>query len=173
MNDHTAIDISLDPTQQHMKGITRHGGLPFDVPIISQVADHLWQGGCPKTGLILPSFINVVISLYPWEHYTINHDIDWVETVTMHDSLEQSTELVDELAMMANTFRAEGKNVLVHCQAGLNRSSLVVARAIMLDSGCTAREAIKQIHMKRSDACLCNPAFNQYLLSFDRIDEHV
>jgi hypothetical protein len=52
--------------------------------------------------------------------------------------------------------------VLVHCQAGLNRSSLVAARALMLD-GRTAGDAIRTVREKRSPACLCNRAFEDYL----------
>lgn len=165
-DDPTAIDIKLDPTKRRMSGVTYHGKVPFDVPFITKVADNLWQGGC-KNGLILPEFIQVVISVYPWERYTINHQIEWVETVQMYDAAEQSLALVDELAGMANRFRADGKNVLVHCQAGLNRSSLIVVRALMLREGMTAAKAIAHIREARSPACLCNTAFEQYLLSLD------
>jgi protein-tyrosine phosphatase len=50
--------------------------------------------------------------------------------------------------------------VFVHCQAGLNRSSLVIA-ASLLGSGevATGQEAIDVIRARRDPACLCNPAF--------------
>jgi protein-tyrosine phosphatase len=50
----------------------------------------------------------------------------------------------------------------VHCQAGLNRSSLVVGRALML-GGMTADDAIVLIRRKRSPACLSNPSFERWL----------
>jgi hypothetical protein len=53
MVDPTAIEIDFDPTVQRMKGVTVHGGMPFDVPIISEIGPILWQGGC-QDGLILP-----------------------------------------------------------------------------------------------------------------------
>ena len=46
MVDPTAIEIDFDPTVQRMKGVTVHGGMPFDVPIISEIGPNLWQGGC-------------------------------------------------------------------------------------------------------------------------------
>jgi protein-tyrosine phosphatase len=63
----------------------------------------------------------------------------------------------------AETFTVNG--IVTHnCQAGLNRSSLVVASALMLE-GASAAEAIRLIREKRSSACLCNPAFEGWLRS--------
>jgi protein-tyrosine phosphatase len=159
-NDPTKIDIKFDPTSKRMVGIARHGNTPFDVPFISQIGYNLWQGGC-ENGLVLPTFIKHLVSLYPWEHYTIKHELSSAMSVTMYDSLEQNTEEVDAIATWVNVCRKTAP-VLVHCQAGLNRSSLVAARALML-SGKSADEAIKILREKRSPACLCNPAFEQYL----------
>lgn len=159
--DPTAIDIQFDPTQQRMVGVATHGMTPFDVPFISELAPNLWQGGCQQ-GLILPEFIDYVVSLYPWEKYTINHGAERTE-ITMYDSLDQATHQVDEIAAKVNELRKKGV-VLVHCQAGLNRSSLIATRALMLE-GMSADEAIKLVRAKRSPACLCNPAFEAYLRS--------
>ena len=68
MSDPTAFNIKFDPTIQRMKGTTVHGRIAFDVPFISEIAHNLWQGGC-EDGLILPDFIQHVVSLYPWESY--------------------------------------------------------------------------------------------------------
>src|SRR5215203_4873637 len=69
MSDPTAIEISFDPTIQRMKGITVHGGLSFDVPFISELDVNLWQGGCEQ-GLVLPTLIKHMLSLYPWGLYS-------------------------------------------------------------------------------------------------------
>jgi protein-tyrosine phosphatase len=53
----------------------------------------------------------------------------------------------------------------VHCQAGLNRSSLVIARALIL-SGMPSVAAIALIREKRSPACLSNPSFERWLRQF-------
>lgn len=158
--DPTAIPMELDPTQQRMRGYAIHGNTPFDVPYLSELAPNLWQGGC-REGLVLPDFIDMVVSLYPWEKYTIENGAERVE-IAMYDSTEQGFDQVEDIARIVHEARAEGKTVLVHCQAGLNRSSLVAARALMLD-GMTADEAITMIRLKRSDACLCNPAFEKWL----------
>lgn len=167
MSDPTAIDIQFDPREQRMVGVATHGMTPFDVPFISELDENLWQGGC-QDGLVLPEFIDYVVSLYPWEKYTINHKAERIE-ITMYDSLDQAYDQVDEIAKKVNELRKTGV-VLVHCQAGLNRSSLIATRALMLD-GKTADEAIKQIRDKRSPACLCNPAFEAHLRSLDAVQK--
>jgi protein-tyrosine phosphatase len=160
--DPTKIDIQFDPQQQRMEGVARHGMTPFDVPFISEIAPNLWQGGC-QNGLVLPAFIEHVVSLYPWEAYTLQKMPASYLEVMMLDSEDQGYDQVDELAAWVNNRRQEGP-VLVHCQAGLNRSSLVAARALML-GGMTADEAITLLRSKRSPACLCNPAFERWLRS--------
>ncbi len=170
--DPTRIALHTDPTQKRLQGWTAHGGLRIDVPYISLVDKpwveaptykklaELYVGGCAD-GLILPENIDFVLSLYPWESYTINHDAEQIQ-VKMYDSVDQSFEQVDELAKLVYDKRAEGKNVLVHCQAGLNRSSLIAARSLML-IGVKADTAIGQIRDARSEACLCNPSFENWL----------
>lgn len=71
--------------------------------------------------------------------------------------------MVHNLAVAdAETFTVNG--IVVHnCQAGLNRSSLVVASALIL-GGAAPSEAIALIREKRSPACLCNPVFEAWLL---------
>lgn len=160
--DPTKIPIQFDPLKQRMVGTAYHGNTPFDVPFISNIEDNLWQGGC-QDGLILPDNIDFVLSLYPWEKYTITNGAERKEVET-YDSTIQGFQQVDELAQLIVDKLAEGKTVLVHCQAGLNRSSLVAARALMLQ-GRTADEAIGLLRSKRSPACLCNASFEKHLRS--------
>jgi protein-tyrosine phosphatase len=162
--DPSAIPLELDPERQRLTGWTAHGNLPIDVPVISQIADDLWQGGVVN-GFILPWHIQHLVSLYWVESYRVQHGISSCLSVRMYDSLEQSFEQVDAIARWVNTCRQTGP-VLVHCQAGLNRSGLVVARAMILAGDVGGPfEAISRIRSKRSPACLCNPAFEEWLLS--------
>src|SRR4051812_39267412 len=62
----------------------------FDVPLISQVKDNLWQGGCIH-GLTLPDDFDFVLSLYPWGKYTLGPNTVRKE-VTMYDALDQGFE---------------------------------------------------------------------------------
>lgn len=160
--DPTRIDIRFDPTTRRMAGYAVHGNTPFDVPFISEIAPRLWQGGC-EDRMVLPAFIDHVVSLYPWEKYTLAPG-QTRDEYKMYDSVSQTFEQVDEIATLVDSLRAAGVTVLVHCQAGLNRSSLVAARVLMLD-GMSAADAIALIRDRRSPACLCNPTFEKWLLS--------
>lgn len=159
-SDPTAIEIDFDPRVQRMEGVAVHGNTPFSVPFISQIEENLWMGGC-SDGLVLPTHIEHIVSLYPWEQYRIRHEFKSYLVVRLYDSLEQALDQVDDIATWVNARQAEGP-VLVHCQAGLNRSGLVTARALML-GGLTADEAIALVREKRSPAVLCNDAFEAYL----------
>lgn len=159
--DPTKIDIQFDPLQRRMVGTAYHGNTPFDVPFISQITDKLWQGGC-QDGMIVPDFIDVIVSLYPWEKYKKNGNQIRVE-YRLYDSIDQGFEQIEEIAQQVNRYLDADKTVLVHCQAGLNRSSLVAAKALMLQ-GMTGKEALDLLREKRSPACLCNPAFEDYIL---------
>lgn len=161
-NDHTKIPIEFNPQVQRMRGTTRIGNHDFDVPFISELAPNLWQGGC-QNGLILPTHINYVVSLYPWERYTINHKTRGELYVRMYDDPEQALDQIVDIARTVNKWRKKGQ-VLVHCQAGLNRSSVVAAAALILE-GATPAEAIAMIREKRSPACLCNAGFESWLLN--------
>jgi protein-tyrosine phosphatase len=143
-----------------MSGYAVHGNTPFDVPYISEIAHNLWQGGC-ENGMVLPRSIKHLVSLYPWEQYNVDHEILSALTVRMYDSEDQQFDRVWDIAEWVNRCRESGP-VLVHCQAGLNRSSLIAAAVLRLD-GKTADEAIEIIRTKRSPACLCNPTFEMWL----------
>jgi len=158
--DPTRINIAFDPIEKRMQGVAIHGNTPFDVSFISEIATRLWQGGCER-GLILPKFVQHLVSLYPWEQYEVKHDLKTSMTVRMYDSRSQGFDQVEEIAQWVSNRRKTG-TVLVHCQAGLNRSSLIAARSLMID-GMTADEAITQIRDSRSPACLCNPSFEDWL----------
>lgn len=79
----------------------------------------------------------------------------------MYDSSDQGFAQVDAIAAWVNVCRKDGPT-LVHCQAGLNRSGLVAARALTLD-GMNAADAIALLREKRSPAVLCNRSFESWL----------
>ena len=161
--DPSRIDIAFDPQRQRMVGVSAHGLLPFDVPFVSEIADNLWLGGC-EDGLVLPRFIGHLVSLYPWEQYTVKHELDSRLEIRMYDQTDQAMDQVDAIAAWVNTCRQTAPT-LVHCQAGLNRSSLVIARALIL-SGMPSAAAIALIREKRSPVCLSNPSFERWLRQF-------
>jgi hypothetical protein len=111
-DDPTKIDIRFDPREQHMEGTTMHGNKYFDVPFISEVTENLWQGGCAN-GLVLPDHIQHLVSLYPWEAYTVKHELKSYLMVKMYDSEDQAFDQVDGIAAWVNCCRADG--VTTYC----------------------------------------------------------
>ena len=70
-----------------------------------------------------------------------------------------------EIIQLADWLHAEwkqGKSVAGKCQAGLNRSSLIVA-LVLLKEGYTATEAIELIRKKRSEYALFNNHFVEFI----------
>lgn len=152
--------MAVDPQRQRLVGVSAHGLKAFDVPFISEIVPDLWLGGC-EDGLVLPAFIEHLVSLYPWEQYTVRHELGSSLQVRMYDSVDQAFHQVDSIAGWVNGCRDTGPT-LVHCQAGLNRSSLVVGRALVLE-GMAPSDAIELIRRKRSAVCLSNPSFERWL----------
>lgn len=150
-----------DPTVVRASGVTDLGNVPFDVPVITEIVPGLWQGGC-QSGLVLPASISHLVSLYQGESFTVRHALASTRSVRMLDSTTQDVGGVDAIAMWVNECRASGP-VLVHCQSGLNRSGLIVARALTLD-GMPPADAVALIRERRSPACLSNPAFLGWVL---------
>lgn len=151
-----------------MSGIAVHGNTPFDVPYVSQITDTLWTGGC-MDGLVLPPEIEHVVSLYPWEGYRLTRQLQTNLQVRMYDSTDgPDPEQVEMIARWVNVCRKSGP-VLVHCQAGLNRSNMVAATALIL-GGMPPKMAVALLRKKRSPAVLCNPTFEAFVLGQGQAD---
>lgn len=154
------VDAAYDPLTQRMEGTAIHGNTPFSVPYISHVVGNLYQGGCAN-GLVLPTNIEYVVSLYPWEQYVTHDGVVSVMSVKLYDADLADPKLLITAARTVRSFMHLGPT-LVHCQAGLNRSSLVAALALMI-KGMSANDAIGLLRDKRSPAVLCNPVFETWL----------
>ncbi len=148
-----------DFTSHHIEGIAREGNIPFSVPLYSQIDGNLWMSGCPRGSV--PEQFKFVISLYPWEHYAVlEHQI--ITQAQLFDSADVPDEgVLLAIARYVNEARKVAPT-LVHCQAGLNRSGLITALAL-IESGATADEAITLLREKRCLAVLCNKAFEGWL----------
>ena len=169
-HDPTAYDLGGDKTISDPRIRRTDGWVNFGrerhitIPFMTQVTDNLWHGGAAP-GLILPDFVDYQLSLYMWQEYEFHHPLKERLTVEMYDSVEQGFDQVAELAEWVNRRRQDG-TVFVNCQAGLNRSSLVIASALLLNGDvATGQEAIDLLRARRSPACLINPAFEDYILA--------
>lgn len=161
--DPTAIDIRFDPRAHMMHGTTMHGNINFDVPYLSHIHGNLYMGGT-QSGLVLPKFITNLVSLYPWEQYTLHGGVESVLTQKWYDGpIEQVLPALEPVVDWACSRISRGPLALV-CQAGLNRSGLVSALVLMKEYRFSGKEAVALLREKRSPAVLCNEQFEQYVL---------
>lgn len=156
-----APELLTDLTTHHIEGIAREGNKPFNVPLISHVGGNLWQGGCIGS-VRLPDDFEFVVSLYPWEKYSLGPSTVRLEVEMFDSGAIPDERMLHDVARIINAFRAKGKT-LVHCQAGLNRSALTTGLALIL-GGMEPELAITLLRTRRCDAVLCNVAFEKWLL---------
>lgn len=163
----TAINsgAKADFESHRIEGFADASGERFSVPLISHIEGTLWMGGKPE-GEMAKAF-DYVVNLYGVVDYKLREGQTFVLHV-MHDSASQALER-EQMLTLAQTikrFMANGRT-LVHCQAGLNRSGLLVALTLMLH-GMPAREAIALLREKRCAQVLCNSHFAHWLQMEDR-----
>lgn len=161
-----ALHKSADFESHHIEGRAHSGNTPFKCPLITQVKDELWQGGC-NNGVSLGSFFKHVISLYPWERYRWDGRLDSFTEVSLYDSHDMpNLDQVIHLADWVNICRKTGRT-LIHCQAGLNRSALVTALALIRGGDvATGQEAIDLLRAQRTPAVLCNETFERFVREY-------
>lgn len=177
-NEYTVEDarsnwIASNPAIR-MNGTVNITGVYFDVPLITQVPLHeemggglsedaeLWQGGCIG-GVPLDEDFDYVLSLYPWEKYRLMGEDTQRNEVKMYDSVEQATGRFEELALVVIERLRAGEKVLIHCQAGLNRSGTVAA-AVLIKLGMNPSDALDLLRKSRgTDQVVCNPTFAAWL----------
>lgn len=159
------LGAMADLTTHVIEGTTREGNKHFKCPLVTHVESNLWQGGTPADSPHgeVPSYFKYVLNLYPWERYTVPEGTE-VRTEQLYDAQNiESAGLLYELAEWVNEKRALGPT-LVHCQAGINRSALVSAYALIL-AGRTPDEAISLLRAQRSPTVLSNETFEGFLRS--------
>lgn len=141
----------------------------------SEILPGLWQGGTDDYDVIHFGAGKLGVGREDFDFvatmYASANPVDWfVREMRFgfydHDMSDFNTEdLYDIVAISHRQWKA-GKRVLIRCQAGLNRSGLVMALVLIRD-GYTAAEAIHLIRSQRGQAALCNRTFEKWLLATD------
>ena len=152
----------------------------------SEILPGLWQGGTDDDDIIgndkfakpfkygtekIEAFItkedfDAVVTLYQYAN-----PVGWFVNEYRYGFYDAKMSMVDlnELRNAVdyayNAWKA-GKEVLIRCQAGLNRSGLVTALVLIKD-GYDPVEAISLIRDKRSPNALFNLDFERWLVSLD------
>lgn len=166
--------LKADWENHHIEGYAeaalRHG---WDAHMFADLLTHtythesggeLWQGGCIGGVDLTDEHFNYIVSLYPWEKYVVDTNETHVTEVTAYDSPTQDPTVFENLGVFVADQVASGSKVLVHCQAGLNRSGVVTAMALV-QFGFSAVAAIELMREKRSHLVLCNESFEKWVLS--------
>jgi len=159
-------DTSLGAAPQHK--------IDWDFPLWSEILNGLWLGGTDdfdtidfEANTFGPRYItkadfDTVVTLYAWAR-----PVDWFVQEMRYGFYDDTADNFGEKAVMqaakfAHKSWKSGDKVLVRCQAGINRSGLVMGIVLMLE-GFTADEAINMMREKRSNAVLINKSFEEYL----------
>lgn len=168
--DSAGVKYTDDPTRRWVSGYVTYTEprATYSMPVISEIIPGLWMGGV-EPGLVIPDFIEHVISLFSPGGYSKRHPLKSHLFVEMEDSYDQPLDMACDIAGWAYDLKGP---ILIHCSMGLNRSGLITA-IYLVYQGWTADEAINLIREKRSPAALCNPHFEEYVRRFDEIGAEV
>ena len=121
--------------------------------------------GMPEPSITKDDFVTVV-TLYAWAR-----PADWfVKEIRLGilDGTMSDFNLDDirSIVLTAHSDWKAGKRVLIRCQAGINRSSLIMALVLIRD-GMSAKAAIDIMRSTRGAAVLANSHFVDWLTQLD------
>jgi len=151
-----------------------------DEPLWSEILPGLWQGGTDDNDVverrtrakykeITVDNFDTVVTLY-----ASANPVDWfVREIRYgfwdHDMRDFDSEELFDIVRVAHSDWKRGKRVLVRCQAGWNRSGLIMA-LILIREGYSVREAIQLQRDMRTKNVLCNTTFVNWLLKVNPND---
>lgn len=130
-----------------------------------QVAPGLYQGDFPEGDVDWGLFDDVISMSNAAPSPRLRPDGLWLH-VPIEDGAMVEPALVRETARTVAERVEAGRRVLVHCWAGLNRSGVVAARALMY-MGVPAADAIAAVRAARGEDALFNGNFVAWLHAED------
>jgi hypothetical protein len=143
-----------------------------DIPLYSEILPNLWQGGTAEDDLVSqarelpreeePNFFDSVATLTSYANPVGWHVKELRFGFPDAELSITNTEDVEHVADWAFGEWKSGRKVLIRCQAGLNRSGLIMALVLIRD-GKSTTEAIEIIREKRAAIALNNVNFLEYL----------
>jgi hypothetical protein len=164
----TTADLKSQPITGYLPD-----GRHINIPLISHIVDNLYVGGHGYVDL--GDKFSHIFSLYMWEGpyrtgKSTKHFVwkmyDGHGEILAHDENENPVDLGEIVYQIVSALN-KGGNVLVHCQAGINRSNLLATLVLRAWKGMTSAEAIALLREKRSPLVLANKTFERYLLGLD------
>lgn len=111
---------------------------------------------------ITPEHFDTVVTMYAYAR-----PVDWFVKefrfgIYDSDMKDFQTDELHDIVIAAHRDWKKGKRVLVRCQAGINRSGLVMA-LMLIREGYSAEDAINLMRTKRGEAVLANKHFERWL----------
>lgn len=134
-----------------------------------QVLPRVWIG--PYTAAVSADFVrqNNIRLIINCTRHVPSPFADTIPTyrVPVDDAVLWSGVMAQHLpivvGIMARHLRTSSGDILVHCHAGISRSSTVVAAYLVLEQGMSARDAIRYIQAKKPETFRPAPVFFQTL----------
>jgi protein-tyrosine phosphatase len=133
-----------------------------------QVAPNLWVGGLPTDfESVDKNFDALVLAAKQHQDFFPVHKFPG--TYVLHVPLDDAKPSREEKVMALQAglkvyeLNKEGKKVLVTCAAGVNRSAMIAAMAMII-GGVSADEAIKRIRKRRHPVSGAMPLFNTHFV---------
>jgi protein-tyrosine phosphatase len=140
----------------------------------NKISDFLFQGSLPPTGNVLKqsNFDVLVLTASEWQEHDKYIDIEVIKAPTDDEGNTYTAKRFDPVWRKAGKQVADyvknGKNVIVTCMAGHNRSGMVVAFALreLVEKTVSNTEIVKYIQSKRKNS-LNNSFFVNYFESMN------
>lgn len=165
MSGLTAQDVLEEYSDIRIGGLATSCGMaPIDTALFSQILDDkVWTGGSvAEWGRPMTPYFRHILNFYPWVEYDVPPGVNYKE-IRMTDGRTIDRSMLEEAAaFIDNAYSQEGP-ILIHCQAGINRSNFALAYWLVTRKGWSADEAIEKIRQGRGPAALCNPTFVDFL----------
>ena len=122
-------------------------------PNFNKITENLWVGGANSPKLIVAQNFNIVLDLreindLKYQNFLENHGLKYIN-IKIPDRYGASPEVLSQIVELIDEKVNKSRKVLVHCNLGRGRSTLVVA-AYLVDQGLSPEEAIRKIKEKRS-----------------------
>jgi protein-tyrosine phosphatase len=137
------------------------------VPLITRVTGNLYMGGCLDETR-LPSDFGLVIAAYQSEKYTLGENTRRFDYEMLDGPDVPAKEQLEHAArtVLTHMSASPDSKVLIHCQAGLNRSALITVYT-MWTAGWSIASAIELLRLRRSEWVLYNNDFHDFLTGLD------
>jgi len=144
----------------------------IETELYSEILPGLFMGGTADDDIICyPKSVGLIGAISEFDSvatlYASAHPVSWgvsERRFGFPDSALDDKNLpeIHAIAEWLHSEWKQGKRVLARCQAGWNRSGIIMAMALMLD-GYRADDAVALIRTRRSPNALCNKDFVAYL----------